>query len=189
MADFSKLSDEDLTALLKAGNHIAYAEIYNRYKNPLYLHAYRMLNDVEESRDIVQEMFAVIWAKREQLKITSTLDAYLYGAIKNRILNYIAHQKVINKYTDALDQYFKVGTPLNDERMLEKELAEIIEREIAQLPEKMKVIFEMSRKKGFSNKQIAEKLGISDKTVKSQIYNATKILRPKIDLSIFFIFM
>jgi RNA polymerase sigma-70 factor (ECF subfamily) len=186
MVDYSRLTDQELIAFLKEGRQLAFAEIYNRYKSHLLLHAYRMLQDGEEAKDLVQELFAIIWAKREELKISGSLDAYLYGAIKNRILNYVAHQKVIAKYTESLDNYIQHGTPANDEKMIEKELMVMIENEIAQLPARMREIFELNRREGMSYKQIAEKLKISENTVKVQLHNATKTLRTKINTNILF---
>src|SRR6478752_4027010 len=99
MDSYKEFSDSDLVALLKEGRQSAFAELYNRYKATLLLHAVRMLKDDEEARDLVQELFAVLWAKRDQLVINRGFDSYMYGALKNRILNLIAHKKVIEKYT------------------------------------------------------------------------------------------
>jgi len=186
MSEFSNLSDQELVAFLKLGNHVAYAELYNRYKNQLYLHAYRMLHNDEEAKDVVQDMFAAIWLKKDTLIIPSAVDAYLYGAIRNRILNFIAHQKVISKYTDSITHFVETERSETDENYREKELIAIIEKEIALLPPKMREVFELSRNKELSYKQIAEQLGISDKTVKKQINKAIKVLRHKINLSLFF---
>lgn len=186
MSGYQGYKDSELTALLRNSNHDAFAEIYTRYKNPLYLHAYRMLQDDEEAKDVVQELFATLWTTRHTLVISASLDAYLYGSIKNRILNYMAHQKVISRYTEFLRAYLESGSPANDDVMVAKELAAIIEREVAQLPPKMREIFELSRCKGLSHKQIAEKLDISDKTVKKQLHNAIKILKPKVNFGVLF---
>lgn len=186
MAGYKTLSDQDLISFLKEGFEAAFAELYNRYKSPLYLHAYRMLQDEEEAKDVVQEMFAAIWAKRETLVIPTSVDAYLYSSIRNRILNFIAHQKVIAKYAGSLVDYLENGISVTDEKIREKELIKILENEVALLPSKMREVFELSRNQDLSHKQIAEQLNISDKTVKKQVSNAIKILRLKINLSLFF---
>lgn len=188
MADYSTYSDQELVTLLKQGDPAAYTEIYNRYKNQLLLHAYRMLQDGEEAKDLVQELFAILWTKREAIRISNSLDTYLYGAIKNRILNYAAHQKVIARYTASLDGYLDYQSPANDQKVIERELMEMIENEIANLPKKMREIFELNRKEGLSYKQIADQLQITEHTVKSQLHNATKLLRTKINLSVLFFF-
>ena len=186
MAGYNTLSDQDLMILIKDDREGAFAELYNRYKNPLYLHAYRMLHDEEEAKDIVQEMFSSIWAKREIFAIPISVDAYLYGSIRNRILNFIAHQKVIARYIDSLDHYLEIGIASADEKIREKELIEILKNEFNLLPPRMREVFELSRNQELSYKQIAKKLNISDKTVKKQVSNAIKILRLKINFSLLF---
>lgn len=183
---FSAHSDAELAVLLREGNEQAFAEIYQRYRAPLFLHAYRMLQDDEEARDMVQELFGAVWARHQTLSIRTSLDAYLYGAIRNRILKFIAHQKVIAKYTDSLNAFLEEGVAFTDEAVREKELIRILEKEIAGLPPKMREVFELSRNGLLSHKQIAEQLAISDKTVKKQVNNAVRILRLKINLILLF---
>jgi RNA polymerase sigma-70 factor (ECF subfamily) len=187
MDSYNGFSDVELVALLKEGRQSAFAELYNRYKAALLLHAFRMLKDDEEARDIVQEMFAVLWAKRNQLVIKRGFDSYMYGALKNRILNIIAHKKVIEKYTLSLDGFVEAAEVSGDDLMIEKQLRKLIEDEIANLPPKMREIFELSRMEGLSHKQIAERLNISEHTVKSQVQNATKALWSKMRFNVLFL--
>lgn len=188
MTDYTNLSDLELLILLKEGNELAFSGLYNRYKQALYFHANRSLRDHDEARDMVQEIFTAIWTKRETLVIPKSVDAYLYGSIRNRILNFIAHQKVVSKYTDSIDTFLEQGKSSTDEIVREKELNNILMREIALLPEKMRVVFELSRNQELSYKQIAEKLNISDQSAKKQVLRAIKILRLKIKLNLFFTF-
>lgn len=186
MDSYDGFSDEQLVSLLREGKQLAFAELYNRYKAVLLLHAFRMLGDDEDARDIVQEMFAVVWAKRGELVIRGGFDSYMYGALKNRILNFIAHQKVIDKYTSSLEGFVEAGEVAGDELLIEKQLRVLIEQEIAGLPDKMREIFELSRMQGLSHRQIAEKLNISEHTVKSQVQNAAKVLRSKMRFNVLF---
>jgi len=185
---YSVNTDLELLTFLKAGSQAAFAELYSRYKDPLYFHAGRMLGDDDEARDMVQDVFAAIWSKRETLVIPTAVDAYLYGSIRNRILNFIAHQKVITRYTDSIDAYVEKGAFITDDLVREKELLKIIQKEISLLPPKMREIFELSRNEELSHKQIAERLSISEQTVKKQVQKALRILRFKIRLSLFFSF-
>jgi RNA polymerase sigma-70 factor (ECF subfamily) len=72
-------SDQELVALIKEGDHAAYQAIYQRFFSLLYVHAVRRLNDDEEAGNIVQELFAYLWDKRETLEISGSLSCYLYG--------------------------------------------------------------------------------------------------------------
>lgn len=188
MIGYNELSDKDLFKLLTQGNESAFSEMYNRYKEALYLHANRSLSNHNEARDMVQEVFTTLWTKRESLHVPDSVASYLYGAIRNRILNFIAHQKVVNRYMDAIDSFLERSHSTTDHAVRHKELENLLLREIDRLPKKMKEVFVMSRKQGMSYKQIAEELNISDQTVKKQVQRAIKILRLKIKLHLFFSF-
>lgn len=188
MSTYDKFSDLELIVLLKASDEVAYAEIYRRFKDLLFLHAYRMLQDEDVAKDVVQEVFISIWDKREEINV-SALDGYLYSSIRNRILNIISHQKVVDRYMSSLNDYLEQGIALTDEWIREKELIKMVEEEIAKLPPKMREVFELSRNQQLSHKQIGELLGISDQTVKKHVNNALKILRSKLHLAIFLYFL
>ncbi|MNY46224.1 RNA polymerase sigma factor [compost metagenome] len=80
-----------------------------------------------------------------------------------------------------------MGEYITDNQLREKELIAVIEKEVSLLPTKMREMFEMSRNEGLSHKEIAEKLGVSDLTVKKQVSNAVKILKGKLRLFSIFI--
>jgi len=180
MSAYSKLSDAELISLLKLSNRNAYTEIYKRYTALLYHHAYSKLQNREEARDIVQELFVTIWLKREDLNICTNLAGYLYNAIRNRVLNKIAHQQVESHHLSSLRDFIIKQESITDFLVREKELTFIIESEIARLPAKMREIFMLSRKASLSHKEIASQLSLSEKTVKNQVNNALKILKVKL---------
>lgn len=186
MTEFAKLSDLELLSLLKTGSQSAFSELYNRYKQALYFHANRSLKDHDEARDMVQEIFASLWSKRETILIKESVDAYLYGSIRNRILNFIAHKKVVTKYTDSIDNFLSQGVSTTDEIVREKELKRILEYEISRLPDKMRLAFEMSRNQNLTYKQIAVELNIDERSVRKQVQRALRILRIKMKINLFF---
>lgn len=188
MDDLGKYSDQQLVALLRDGNTYAYTAIYERYKALLYKHAYNLLGDEVETEDVLHDVFLAIWDKREQLKASDTLSAYLYKAVRNRIFNLMAHREVIGRYADSIRAFAREGCNITDERVREKELLVQIEREIANLPPKMREVFLMSREKELSYKEIGEQLNISEKTVRQQVYNAVKTLKGKIRVLIWMFF-
>lgn len=185
MSYYSARSDDELVALLRNGDAAAYTVIYNRYFDALYLQARQKLNNAEEAQDIVHELFTALWTKREVLEIKTSLTAYLYGAVRNRILDLIAHQQVESKYMRSLQDYLSQGTCITDHAIREKLLVQLIEKCIAALPDKMRAIFELSRKEKLSHKEIAEQLNLSEQTVKKQVNNALKILRTKLGAMLF----
>lgn len=182
MRSYQTLPDQDLFELVKLGNDTAFKTIYNRYFDVMYIHAYRKLNDREEARDVVQEVFANIWSKRTVLVLKISLQAYLYISIRNRILNIIAHKHVQSVHIQSLQHLINQGVCQTDYLVREKELRAIIEEEIAALPNKMQEIFEMSRNQYLSHKEIASALDLSEHTVKKQVNNALRILRTKLGI-------
>lgn len=185
MPSYSSFSDVELAELLKADDSVAYTIIYNRYFHTLYVHAFQKLNDKQEAQDIVHELFAQLWNKRQELNIHTNLVGYLYTGIRNKILDYITHQKVRTKYVNSLQNFLESNYSITDHRIREKQLKELIDRGIADLPDKMREIFELSRKKTLTHRQIAEQLNLSEQTVKKQVNNALRILRTKLGAMLF----
>ncbi|WP_353140549.1 RNA polymerase sigma-70 factor [Pseudopedobacter sp.] len=181
-------TDNELLDLLKLGDKSALDEIYKRYYGILYSHAYRRLPDREEVRDIVQEVFVYLWNNKANIIITSSLSAYLYTSVRSRVLDVFRRQKVRNAYTQSLQAFIDSGENLTEERLREKELIQLVEREIAFLPPQMRRIFEMSRFKDMTHQQIADELQISPQTVRTQVRNALRILRVKLGANIFTLF-
>ena len=172
------LSDMEIFEKFKNGSDAAFAEIYQRHWQRLYVHAYNMLDDEDEAKDIVQEIFTSFWLKGRGLDLKISLRTYFHSAVKNRILNMIEHNRIRNNYLNSLtDILFSHNN--TEFKLEEDERIKLIDQEILYLPTKMRVIFELRRTEEFSYKEIGEQLGISDKTVKKQINNAIKILKVK----------
>ncbi|HWD89327.1 MAG TPA: RNA polymerase sigma-70 factor [Mucilaginibacter sp.] len=178
MTNYNACTDPQLLNLLRSGDRMAYTEIYDRYALVLLGHAYNKTRDREEAKDVVHEVFATLWAKRESLQI-DYLAGYLFRSVRNIILNQITHQAVQEKFIRSMEQ-FAASNDIPDHLVREKQLTAIIEREIAALPPKMREVFVLSRKEHLSHKEIAEMLGISEQTVSKHVTNALKILRVKL---------
>ena len=183
------LTDQELLVLLKKGHQEAFSVIYDRYWPLLLNHSRRMLSDDEEVRDVLQEVFSGLWKSAETLEINSSLSSYLYALTRNRVLNVIAHRKVRNMHVYSLAEFMQNGHVETDHLVRTREFARIIESEIAVLPKKMRLIFELSRKEHLSYKEISEKLSVSENTVKKQISNALKILRLRLGVAVFLIML
>jgi RNA polymerase sigma-70 factor (ECF subfamily) len=181
MKSYTHFSDAELVLLLKHDDQLAYTEIFERYNEILLRHAYRILSHSEEVNDVIQDIFLVLWHKRHQLEFKTSISAYLYTATRNRILDLISHQKIVVRYADSINKFFIDGFNITEDSLRENELSALIEKEIENLPVKMKAVFLLNKRHGMSYKEIAEKLNITDQTAKQQVYKALKILKPKID--------
>jgi len=188
MANYNLYTDEELFLLLKEGNHRAYAILYDRYWAVLFRYSRKILQNDEESRDVVQDVFVMLWSKAETLHIQISLSCFLYAATRNSILKLFQRGKVKANYLSSLTQFLDDENNTTDHLVRDRELARRIEHEVSLLPPKMRAVFELSRKSHLSHREIASQMEISDKTVKKQMANALKILRLKLGTLFFLIF-
>lgn len=185
MPKYTGLSDHELTPLLKKGDDDAFAEIYERYWAVLYRHALRMLGEEEAASDTVQDVFLSLWNKASEITVSASLSAFLYAATRNRVLDHWSRERVREKYITSFQVFTDQEESHTDFRVREKMLSQLIEQEIAALPENMRKAFELSRNSNLSYKEIAEELGVSEHVVRNNISRALKILRVKLgDLTV-----
>ncbi|PPL02870.1 RNA polymerase sigma factor [Parapedobacter indicus] len=190
MPEYAAHTDETLLPLLQKGDREAYTEIYNRYHGLLYVFAYNRLKNREEAKDIIHELFLKLWRDRAFLQITGRLSVYLYTAVRNRIINSITHQQIANRYIDSFLSYIEaVDSQSADYLARHNDLQAFIEKEIASLQPRMREVFELSRHTNLSRKEIAEKLGVSEETVKSHMHNALKVLKARLGNLFFLAFL
>jgi len=169
--------DSELISLLKSGDQSAFTVLYNRYWRLIYAHIYKMIRNEDDAKDILQDIFSNLWLKSDQVPLHDSLLPYLYVTARNKVLNSIRHQKYKDDYFNLLAKY---ANEVSEDTMLyldERDLMAAIEREIAALPPRMRQVFEMSRKEHLSYKEIGQRLGTSDETVKKQISKSLKVIR------------
>jgi len=178
---YNKLSDQELAELLKEGDREAFTEIYDRYAPKVYYQINQIVRNAETAKDLVQDLFITIWNKAGHIKANANLGGYLYIAAQNSVLKYIRDNRLQVDYLDSLSELAdEITEEQNGDYDIEV-LYNLIEIEISKLPEKMRTIFELSRRGDLSYKQIAAELGIADNTVKKQVSNALKIIRTNVD--------
>jgi len=181
MATSQTLTDQELIALLKEGDAHAYTQLFDRYQPLLYVHARKVTKDPDEAADIVQEVFLSLWDRRQSLDIKGSMLAYLSNAVRFKFLDLVSKKKVRTDHATALSKYIEAGSPVTDHQVRERELLRIIEAEIDNLPPKLKLIYELSRKSNLSTAEIADMLNVSEKTVQNQVSIAVRQLRVKLD--------
>lgn len=146
---------------------------------PLCQYALKFVNDRCVAEDIVQDNFVYLWENRERLYKMDSIKAYLFTAVKNKSLNYLK-AKYIKNTLHEIDNYRDSIIDNIDPSALEllecDELEAILEKALNHLPERCRIIFTMKRFGGKTNKEIAESLNISVKTVEAQMTIAIKKL-------------
>ncbi|ACU02945.1 MULTISPECIES: RNA polymerase sigma factor [Pedobacter] len=180
MLEYHKLNDNELTDLVRKSDELAFAEIYQRYWTIMYMHALKMLKNEEDARDVIQELFTTLWSKCQSLTSSINLSGYLYTIVRNKVLDLIEQKKTRSIHLESLALYLEEHHNKTLEDLTEREMMQALDHEIGQLPGKMRVIFQMRVKEHKTYKEIAEALEISDKTVKKQVSNAIKLIKPKL---------
>lgn len=186
--NYEKYSAIELLELSQNGDQNAFAELYNRYSLSVYQHAYLFYQDYDQAQDITQELFTKLWSKRDRVQVKSNFPAYIHRVVRHMILNKLAHQKIVQKFYDSVQQDPEPTGNSIDDYISEKELIEILNKKINKLPKKMREIFILSREEQKSHEEISKILNISKKTVRQQIYNALTILKKSFKHLRFFLF-
>ncbi|MBU2915105.1 MULTISPECIES: RNA polymerase sigma factor [Reichenbachiella] len=174
---FDTSSDANLIPALKKGDREAFEAIYAHFWKPLYIHVYKRLDDTYLAEEMVQEVFVQLWENRQKVEIERSLSAYLYGSVKNKILlhfrnlyRHSAHHAEIKYQAIKSDQQL-------ERSVVQGDLLDKIEQLIQCLPNKSRRVFELSRVDFLSNKEIADRMGITDKTVEYHINYSLQYLR------------
>jgi len=154
----------------------AFEMIYARYWKRLFKVAIDFLKDEEAAKDVVQDIFEMLWKNAPRLEINN-LSSYLFVSLRNKMVNRITREGRYTAYLSSLENYINVGEYTTDQVLREKELRKLITERIERFPAKMKRVFELSRFLDYSYKEIAKELNISENTVKKQINNALNNLR------------
>jgi len=177
--NYNILDDKALTVLLQNGDEHAFTEIYNRYWDKLFAIAANKLKDLDEAEEIVQDIFVSLWKRREELGAIDTLSPYLAVSVKYRVIKYLDKQNNRQRY--ANQQQTAILADDSTQQWLEfEELRSRLAMFVADLPEKCRLVYRLSRESGFPQKRIAEELGISEKTVEAHLGKALKTLRARL---------
>lgn len=173
--------DQQLINGIRQGDVAGFEELYRQYYIFLCLIAEHIVRNHSEAEEIVSDVYLKLWNIREKIDITTSIKGYLIKAVRNTSINYLERYKISNKLTDrksssdyellAWDSDYPLG------HLYEKEIMEILDQGISKLPDGCRQIFILSRNDCMKYCDIADKLGISVNTVKTQMKIALARLR------------
>lgn len=170
----------EIVPQIAQGNRSAFESLFKSHYSNLCGYAVKYVWELDQAEEIVQDLFFNLWNKRSDLYISSSIESYLFRAVRNACLNYLKHKKVRENYASNVKGSYNPGQGLDDNPVETLELQKKIEDSIEVMPPERKKIFMMSRYDGLKYKEIAEKLGISVKTVEAQMGKALKFLREEL---------
>jgi RNA polymerase sigma-70 factor (ECF subfamily) len=177
-------TDETLLSLVADGDKDAFTMLYRRYWESLFATAAKALRSKTDAADLVQDIFLSIWNRRHDLRITGSLAAYLHTSVKYKVIKYIEKNITRRDYLVLLTDVLVNYQPPDVESQLQiKELQTVIQSAVSQMPNKMREVYQLSRKHHLTHREIAERLDISDETVKKHIQHALQIIKTAISLN------
>lgn len=178
MPKLTELDDIALLDLIKESDHMAaFRELYDRHWETVYDIACKKLPQEEAARDLVHDLFVDLWTKRHRITISASFTGYLYSMLQNRFID--ARRKEASHR--KLEEEIRTGRKNSGDDLFEvvasKDMEHQLLLEVENMPAAMRRIFLLSRKEHLSTHEIANRLSISNQTVKNQISKALSRLR------------
>lgn len=155
----------------------AFEQLFKSHFKALHAYANVILKDDDDAEEIVQNMFLKFWEKRDLLNVQTSLKAYLYKCVYHDSLNFLKHQKIRTKYQDFASYAMDTQHLPASSKVEMTELEYNLSLALNELPEQCRTIFQMSRFEELKYREIAERLGLSIKTIENQMGKALRILR------------
>lgn len=184
------LDDKILWSRIQLGDHNALKMLFELYYRPLCAYALQFTHNMLDAEDLVQNEYVKLWTRRNEISIHTSVKSYLYKSVYHAFLQKVRKDKKNDKLLDSL-KYEAMSYLVEEDDSKFTRKIERIKDVVNNLPDRCKEILLLSKKEGYKNREIAERLGISIKTVESQIRIAFKKIREAFEdgnLNLFLLF-
>jgi len=172
-SSMDNINDQIIISELRKGNKDVFQAVFHQYYPMLAGFAHRYIYEEDVCEDLIQDVFATLWEKRNDHEI-GTLKSYLFTAVKNKCLGYLRHLNVRDKHEVFLiEAYFESS----GESLIHSELVDKIKEVLSEMPDNMRFIFEQKYLNGLTAVEIAEDLDVSTNTINTQLKRAKKKIR------------
>ncbi len=170
-------NDNKLIESLKKDDLKAFNALFKKYAEKLYAFVLSLTKQSYAAEEVTQLVFIKIWEKRSAINKTQSFKSFIFTITYNETISWLRKEASRKKWTEHFRQgHFDITNETNYEIEFNS-FQSLVEKVIDKLPDKRKEIFKLSRQEGLSNKEVAEKLGISVRTVENQISSALKTLK------------
>ena len=165
-----------LIGKMKTGDRESFNQIFRRYYAPLTRFCVRFVADTDQSAEIVQDLFVKLWTNRDKLTFNSSFESYMLRSVRNAAITYINKERA---HAETNERIYTDESDANDpsETLQSNNLEASYRKVLASMPEKRREVFLASRYDGLKYSEIADKLGLSQKTVEAHMSAAIKQLR------------
>jgi len=187
------LNTEELIRRLKKNDKSALDEIFNHYYPRLYNFSKRILKIEDDIDDVLQDVFLKIWLNRGRINNHETFNSFIFTITRNALLNLLRSKLKDRTFREEFSKKVIATEYLTEQPFDYEEIKTAIDKIIVRLPEKRQKVFILSRSEGLSNKEIAQRLDISEKTVEDHITHSVRFLKKSLGeigiISILYIYL
>jgi len=173
---------------LKEGQKKAFEIIYRFYNGGVYHFIYAIIKDTNIAQDLTQDVFLIIWNRKEDIDSNANFEGYLFKIARNIVYHYVKRELLLQNYIEKKSKEKDSEDSEVEDDLDNNFLEEYIMKLISELPESRKMIFLLYWKTDMNYKEIAVKLSISEKTVSTQVQRSLHFLRTRIGRIAFMIF-
>lgn len=177
LEESGKSVDTFLIKSIRKGDHLAFDQVFRKYGPGLYSFVLSILKDESESEEVVQDIFLKVWEKRKDLRSDLSFKSYLFTIAVNATRKFYRQKVQKDRYVQSVAIELSRNPSVEISALEYKNLLEYVDTLIRKLPPSRREIFVLSKKDGLKNTEIAERLKISEQTVKNQLVTAQKFLQ------------
>lgn len=163
-----------------------YKALFRKYYAGLLFYAIRLVGE-EEAEDVVQDVFLELWRRREHIEASEQIQAFLYRSVYTKALNCLKHRAIVDNYNAEEEAFYQKRLEFYQpdhsdviRRIENQELCREIHEAINELPDKCREVFKLSYLHDMKNKDIADVMNVSLRTVEAHMYKALKFLRKRL---------
>jgi RNA polymerase sigma-70 factor, ECF subfamily len=177
MRNKDQFNEEYCVEAIQRDDEDAFKKLFLAYYDPLCNFSWRFTRSKAISEDLVQDVFTDLWNLRKTLDPRKSISVYLYQSVKNKAIDYLDHQKVVRRYQLNVEHSDRNIVQIRRPIQEEVEFIRAARKAIDELPFRAQQVYVLHREDGLTYQEIAEVMGISIKTVESQMSRALEILR------------
>lgn len=175
--------DIDTLNNLRNGNHKAFEAVFLHYYPRTKAFIYAYIKSTSDAEELAEELFVNLWINRETIDLNRSFNSWLHTIARNAAINYLRNKYIRDAYVITAENSQSAST--SEEELIAKELGLLIDDIVEKMPAQRRQIYELSRLKGLSNAEIAEKLNTTKRNVESQLSLALKEIRKAISAYFF----
>jgi len=175
--ELKNITDQDLALLIKGEEKDAFRELFVRYAPRIYKFALSYLKNKNDAEEIVQNVFLKIWEKRNSIKTSENIKAFIFTITANKIYDFIRRKKIEHTFHNYTMLNYGNNENNSWNSIVYKEVQQTIFSLANKLPSQQQKVFNLSKMDGLTNDEIAIKMGISKRTVENDLYRAILFLK------------